>query len=213
MRPPSTSAGRRGREPVLVVGRRQVPGRVHPLDRMPEPPVQVPRQHGGDSEPVGPTLPVGVEHRLVRLNVDRAESLHPTEVVDPIHGPTSEHTAAPCARMGGVGAPRCRFGNRAPRATAEIAASRERCPPPISSSRTLPVSGTASGDGGGSSGTCRGASDHRQRIVRRLRQTVCYDRAVSIKAGNRASASCNPSASSAFTHARASCSSDASLEG
>jgi protein-L-isoaspartate O-methyltransferase len=44
-------------------------------------------------------------------------------------------------------------------------------------------------------------------------RSAYYDRAASISACSRASASCNPITSSALTHARASCSSEASLEG
>jgi hypothetical protein len=43
--------------------------------------------------------------------------------------------------------------------------------------------------------------------------TTDYERAALISAGNRGSASCNPRVSSALTHARASCSSGARVEG
>ena len=84
---------------MLVVGRGQVPRRVHPLDRVPEspkPPAQVPRQQGGDRESVTAAFPVGVEDGFVRLDLDRAESLHPAEVVHAIHGYISPRPLAAC---------------------------------------------------------------------------------------------------------------------
>src|SRR5208283_3251391 len=92
-------AGGGGGEPVLVVGRGQVPRWVHPLDRVPEPPkppAQVPRQQGGDRESVRAAFPVGVEDGFVRLDLDWAESLHPAEVVHAIHGHISPRPATAC---------------------------------------------------------------------------------------------------------------------
>jgi hypothetical protein len=51
---------------------------------MAEPAGQVPgRRHG---QPQRLALPVGVEHRLVGLDLDRSEALQAAHVVNPVHG-------------------------------------------------------------------------------------------------------------------------------
>ena len=74
-------------QPLLVVGGREIVGRAHALDGVAElvdvveaPPRAGPH-HGEHLR-----LPGRVEHGLLVLPLHPAEALHPTEVVDPVHG-------------------------------------------------------------------------------------------------------------------------------
>ena len=72
-------------QPVLVVRRRQVVRRVHALDAVPERPARGRSPITSRSDPEHAALPLLVEHRLVGLDLDRAEPLEATEVVDAVH--------------------------------------------------------------------------------------------------------------------------------
>ena len=69
------------RQPVLVVGRRQVLDRAHPLDRIAKRRADV----GAQVDAVHPPLPGLVERRLVVLAHDRAEALLAAEIVRAVH--------------------------------------------------------------------------------------------------------------------------------
>src|SRR5262249_11439058 len=85
-----------GAEPFLVIGRRQVLLRRHPLDRVPELVEVVDAvADQGAVEREHVRLPVGVEGGLVGLLLDRREALHASDVVDPAHGSSPRSAALP----------------------------------------------------------------------------------------------------------------------
>ena len=91
-RPASTRSVVTAGEPVLVVPRREVVAGVHALDRVPEHRgVEAARTERPAGEAEHPPFPRVVEDRLVRLDLDRAEALHPAEVVDALHGAIQAH--------------------------------------------------------------------------------------------------------------------------
>lgn len=76
-----------GEEPMLVVGGIEIVRGRHPLDRAAElVHVGEARAHYAQSECERPALPVVMEHRLVTLRFDGAETMHPAEIVNPVHG-------------------------------------------------------------------------------------------------------------------------------
>lgn len=77
-------------------------GRVHPLDAVTERP-SAPHDAGsagGGVEPEDLTLPVLVKHRLVGLDLDRAEARDAAEVMDSIHTSQSRTTRPRSPRAG-----------------------------------------------------------------------------------------------------------------
>ena len=85
------------RQPVLVVGRRQVLGRIHPLNAVPErTPVRLHLGRHGHAGPKGAPLPVLGEDRFVPRPLDGAEALHAAEIVDAVDA--SSLARAPAVR-------------------------------------------------------------------------------------------------------------------
>src|SRR6516162_4336037 len=81
--------GGRGK-PMLVVARRQVVPRCHPLDGVPElTTVGLRRVKHDLHECPGPALPRLMEHRLGRGMGNRAETLHAAQVMDAVHAEDS----------------------------------------------------------------------------------------------------------------------------
>ena len=86
---PLDERGRGRGEPVLVVRRSEVPARVHALDGVAEPAVEVTGHPRRERRSERSTLPVRMEHGFVDLHVDGPEPLDATEVVYAVHGPHS----------------------------------------------------------------------------------------------------------------------------
>ena len=77
--------GRRG-EPVLVIARRQVVARLHPLDRMPElPAARLDRASHHRQQRPGHRLPPTAKNRFRRRMLYRPQALHATQVMDTVH--------------------------------------------------------------------------------------------------------------------------------
>ena len=64
-------------------------GGIHPLDAVTERrPARLQPDDKGEGRSARPPLPFLVELRLVGLDVDRTEPVHPPEVVDSVHAAT-----------------------------------------------------------------------------------------------------------------------------
>ena len=72
---------------MLVVRRLEVVRGFHPLDRVSELAAVSSQSERAEGDEHGAPLPRLVEHRLVGLDLDRAESLHAAEVVHAVHEP------------------------------------------------------------------------------------------------------------------------------
>ena len=85
-------------QPSLVVARRQVLRRWHLLDRVTE---SVDRRvpHHGPEHPPHTPFPGLVEQRLVGLDRNRPETVHPTQVVHAIHGHDHRATTTTAVRL------------------------------------------------------------------------------------------------------------------
>ena len=101
------SQGGRRSEPVLVVSRRQVVTRRHPLDRMPElTPARPDRARDHRQERPGHRLPPVMKGRLRRRMNHRPETLHATQVMDAVHQQdTTRPSGHTPAKRGAAAAP------------------------------------------------------------------------------------------------------------
>ena len=114
------SQGRRRGQPVLVVTRRQVVTRLHPLNRVPElVPANLDRAGHHQHQRPGHRLPPVGKGWLRRRMSHRSEALHPTQVMDAVH---QHDSTRPCSRqrLRTRGLPAARQSRRSPASSRNI---------------------------------------------------------------------------------------------